>query len=89
MSEGPEDACGVASVTSFIQELGHTRLALRTDGEPAIIAFAEAVRNRLSRHGELEHVSLQAAPLHSHQSVGAAEGLSRQLADSCARFSCR
>ena len=58
----------VASFAVWLKELGHTRVILQSDGEP------DAVRARfIKENGEVQQVSVQASPRHSHQSNGGAE----------------
>ncbi len=55
-------------VASFIDRCGLTKVALRTDGEPAMTSLADEVRDR-REHGAI----LQQAPKHSSASMGVVE----------------
>ncbi len=43
------DACAVESVRRALEQLGHRRIILRSDSEPAILALKEAVRRERER----------------------------------------
>ena len=71
--KGPTDLYAVASFASWIRELGHHRLILQTDGEPALMALSHAVRDRVIADGRAQQVTCQVSPVGSHQSNGGAE----------------
>ena len=56
------------------QSLGHSELALKSDGEPAIVALEEAVRSE--RH---ERIVLETSPVKESQSNGAIENAVQQV----------
>ena len=60
-------------MTSFIQDLGHVSVILRSDGEPAIVTMLEALRDRGGQLESVEEEVIQAAPAHSHPCVGTGE----------------
>ena len=72
-TKGPKDEYAVAAMCSFLKELGHTRMDLRSDNEPAILAFVEAVKLKTAQYEEIETIFTTSGPRHSHQSVGGAE----------------
>ena len=45
--KGPKDTYVVAAFASWIWELGHVRLIIQSDGEPAILALVAAVRDKV------------------------------------------
>ena len=49
----------VTSVVDFIDSLNIERCVLRTDGEPAIRALAEAANTRRKKHDDLQEGSLK------------------------------
>ena len=63
----------LAALSSWVGELGHARIILQSDGEPAIMALAQKMRGKIAKDSETDQISLQAAPRGSHQSNGAAE----------------
>ena len=71
--KGAKDTYAVAAFSSWIRELGHHRVILQSDGEPGILAFAHAVRDRVIADGRAQQVTCQASPVGSHQSNGRAE----------------
>ena len=73
LTKGPGCSYSVAAAKSFLMEIGHARIILQTDGEPAILAWAEEVRRAVIGDGHAELVALQASPVDSHGSNGAAE----------------
>ena len=79
LQKGPTDAYGVAAMAAWIWELGHPRMVLQCDGEPAIMAFLNAVRDRVVQQGKAEQITVQVSPVGSHQSNGAAEKAVQQL----------
>ena len=88
MRKGPTDAYSVQAACSWLRELGHARYELRTGGEPAILAFTNAVKSKMEYGVDYDNVLVQAAPRHSHQSQGSVEraiqtirGLSRVVLD--------
>ena len=62
----PLTSMQLKALTSFIQDSGF-------GGEPAIVAVQEGVRHRVGRHESIQKVVIQAAPVHSHQSLGTSE----------------
>ena len=63
----------VKTVREFVAQLGHSNLAIRTDGEPMIVQLAEAVRDDLTQHGwkgTTMRVTTEKAPRYSPQSLG-------------------
>ena len=70
-NKGPTDKYAVTAMASWLWELGHPRMILQCDGEPAIEAFVTAVRDRVVADGKAEQVTCQVAPVGSHQSNGA------------------
>lgn len=74
IAKGPGCSYTISASKTFLLELGHARVILQTDGEPAILSWAEeAVRRAIIGEGRAEMVSVQAAPRDSHASNGAAE----------------
>ena len=71
--KGATDKYAIESMASFVHDLGYSAVILRSDAEPSIVAFLEALKARLDRYENMKRVQLQTAPVHSHQSVGAAE----------------
>ena len=65
----------IQALASWILELGHPKLALRSDGEPAITLLCEKVKARVlaKREGDIDALMLDISPRDSHQSNGAAE----------------
>jgi len=72
-AKGPSQAYPVQALAAFLLEIGHHRMVLQTDGEPSIVALGRAVRDQVVSQGRAEQVTLQASPVGSHQSNGAAE----------------
>ena len=72
-TKGPQCAYAVAAFASWIRELGHARVIVQTDGEPALVAFANAARDRIIADGIVDQLSTQVSPVGSHQSNGGAE----------------
>ena len=68
-----KDAYVVASLASWIWDLGHARLSIQSDGEPAILALVAAVRTEVIAHGCAEQIVCQSSPSGSHEFNGAAE----------------
>ena len=66
------DEFSVQAAIAFLQELGHVRYDIQTDGEPAILALIQAVRSSIAA-SEARQVSTRRSPVHSHASNGAAE----------------
>ena len=69
-------AAGAYAALSFnmwIKELGHLRITLQTDGEPAILEFAEGIAARAAQLERMAKINLQHSPVESHGSNGAAE----------------
>ncbi len=62
------DACAVDSVRTALMKLGHRRIILRSDNEPAMLALKVAVR----RESELE-IALEEVPVNDHQANGLVE----------------
>ena len=73
-SKGPNDKYAIEAMTTFIQDLGHTTDSMPSTGEPETVAMLEALRDRVCRHESTEKVVIQAATVHSHQSVGHSVG---------------
>ena len=48
-SKGPTDKHATEAMTSVIQDLGHASVTLRSDGELAIVAVLQALRDRVGR----------------------------------------
>ena len=60
-SKGPNDKHAVASMTLFIQPLGHTTFILRSDGELVIVAKLAALCGRVGRRESIEKVVMQSS----------------------------
>eukprot|EP00434_Breviolum_minutum_P036168 symbB.v1.2.032038.t1/scaffold3793.1/size50245/2 len=63
----------VKTIKEFVAQLGHSSLAIRTDGEPMIVQLAEAVRDELTQHGwkgTTLRVTTERTPRYSPQSLG-------------------
>ena len=63
----------VKAIKEFVAQLGHSSLAIRTDGEPMIVQLAEAVRDELTQHGwkgTTLRVTTERTPRYSPQSLG-------------------
>ena len=61
-TKGPKDTCAVAAFASWTWELGHARLIIQSDGEPAILALVAAVRDKVTAYGKAEHITCQVSP---------------------------
>ena len=77
--KGPKDTYTVSALASWIWELGHPRVALQGDGEPALKGVLVAVRDRVVQQGRADQVSLQGSPVGSSGSNGAAERAVQQV----------
>ena len=77
--KGPKDTYVVAAFASWIWELGHVRLIIQSDGEPAILALVAAVRDKVIADGKAEQITCQTSPKGSHESNGAAERTVQQV----------
>eukprot|EP00975_Prorocentrum_lima_P019366 4078953-Prorocentrum_lima.AAC.1 len=55
-TNGANDVYAVAAFASWQMELGHARMILQTDGEPAISALATALRDKVIAEGLAEQV---------------------------------
>ena len=77
VTKGAElSAYTVASAASWLRELGRLKLTLQTDGEPALVKFAESLSSRLASEEDdpgVTRAACQVSPKGSHQSNGAAE----------------
>ena len=73
--KGPVDYV-VKAFCEFLKEIGRARVVLRTDGEPAVKALAEAVA---AERAELETL-LETTSVKSSQSIGVVEAGNYQLA---------
>ena len=71
--KGPSCLYAVRALAAWIRELGHPRVCLQSDGEPAILSYAAAVRDRVVADGLAQQVSVQASPRGDHQANGGAE----------------
>ena len=63
---------------SWLRELGHSCFILLSEGEPALVAFRDAVREKFLTEAaagasRVEHLSCRASPIGSHQPNGGAE----------------
>ena len=58
-TKGPKDTYVVAAFASWIWELGHARLIIQSDGEPAILALVSSFRDKVIADGKsgTDHVS--------------------------------
>ena len=65
------DEFSVQAVVAFLQELGHVRCDIQTDGGSAILALTQAARSVIMA-SEARHVSTRRSPVHSHAPNGAA-----------------
>ena len=68
--KGP-DTFSVEAVLSFVNELGYLNFQIQTDGEPAVTALAEAVKQNLAAKSGVQQVTLRRSPPGSHASNGA------------------
>ena len=68
-----DSAYTIYSVVAWIQELGHTKMVLQTDGEPALHSLIGAVAAELFTIDGPSQVSVRQSPAGSHQSNGTAE----------------
>ncbi len=69
--KGPGCGYAVAAMSSWLHELGHRRCILQSDGEPALIAFADAVRAKFvtsAETGAVKHASCRVSPVGSYAS---------------------
>ena len=74
--KGPGRDCAVAAAASWLQELGHARFILQSDGEPALKAFRTATKAKFLQNcgpGAVESVEERNSPVCSHESNGGAE----------------
>ena len=71
--EGSGCVYTVASICSWLRELGYSRMELRSDGEPAILDMINAVKTRMEKNCDYDKVLCQASPRESHHSNGAVE----------------
>ena len=74
-----KDTYVVAAFASWIWELGHVRLIIQSDGEPAILALVAAVRDKVIADGKAEQITCQTSPKGSHESNGTAERTVQQV----------
>ena len=58
-TKGPKDTYMVAAFASSTWELGHARLIIQSDGEPAILALVSAVRDKVIADGKAEQITCQ------------------------------
>ena len=77
--KGAKDTYVVAAFASWIWELGHARLIIQSDGEPAILALVSAVRDKVIVDGKAEQITCQVSLKGSHESNGAAERTVQQV----------
>ena len=77
--KGPSGAYVVAAFASWIWELGHTRVIIQSDGQPAILALVAVVRDKVIADGRTKQVVCQIPPKGSHESDGAAERTVQQV----------
>ena len=68
------DPYAVESTRKGLEQLGHRRVILRSDNEPAILALKEAVR----RESDLEIV-LEEVPVNDHQANGLVENAAKNV----------
>ena len=90
--KGPKCAYAVAAMVSWLKELGYAKCVLQSDGEPSLVAYRDAVRERYLKDaapGAVELVTCRVSPVGSHESNGGAEravqtlrGLARVYLDS-------
>ena len=75
----PSGAHVVAAFASWIWELGHARVIIQSDGQPAILALVAVVRDKVIADGRTKQVVCQIPPKGTHESDGAAERTVQQV----------
>ena len=76
----------VKTLKSFISQLGHVQLAIRTDGEPTILQVAEALRDELNAtklKDTILRTYIEKAPRYSSQSMGQVGARQAMLKGDC------
>ena len=76
--KGGNQEYAVAAIAGFIRRLGHTAVRLRSDGEPSIVALANAVATKRLKVDE-QKVTVEQTPRYSSQSLGAVGAQQRIL----------
>ena len=74
--KGPRCLYGVAAMASWLKELGNAKFVLQSVGEPSLVAFRDAVREKYlleAATGAVELVTCRVPPVGSHESNGGAE----------------
>ena len=56
----------VKLVCADIEWMGHVKMILQSDGEPALTAFRDAVRERMSKTDGVSQIAVRASPVGSH-----------------------
>ena len=77
-SKGGNQEYAVTAICSFVRRLGHSRIRLRSDGDPSIVAVVNAVVVKRSKIDGLATAPEQ-APRYSSQSLGAVGAAQRVL----------
>ena len=78
-TKGPKDTYVVAAFASWMWKLGHARFIIQSDGEPALHALVEGVRDKVTADGKTEEITDQVSPKGSYESNGAAERTEQQV----------